>query len=186
LPITGEGPSITACEGIGTSYVSAYNDNKDCIFAATGGDVDLMALTAAMITVESGWDKNAKSPCGAVGIAQFIRSTAIGYGLNVPEYEMEECGPCNDLLGYRKKVSVCNSCTPNKCDINNDQRLRPEKAIPAMVDHIKDLVSNFGDSGGTYEDVIKTYHGGENEQLKQQHYDGVKPYFDKWKACLSG
>jgi len=42
------------------------------------------ALLAAQIEVESGFDPNARSPVGAMGIAQFMPATAAAYGLSNP------------------------------------------------------------------------------------------------------
>lgn len=62
---------------------------------------------------ESRLNKTARSKAGAMGISQFMRATAIEYGLRIDYYQI-------------------------------DERLLPEKAIPAAIRHMKDNYELFG------------------------------------------
>ncbi len=97
-------------------------------------------LIKSIIQAESAWNANAVSMCGAAGLVQFIPSTARSFGLSVPEYEKEWCPDeattkCK-LNGNQVKVSACNSCTKNKCDLINDERFNPQKAVEASVKYL--------------------------------------------------
>ena len=133
-----------------------------------------ISLINAIIQVESNWDSNAVSACGAAGLTQLIPKTAIRFGLNIKNipgspsdnpYPWVLCDKCNakNDNGDFIKVSSCNSCTPENCDYVGDERFDPEKSVIVAVKYLKNI-KNILESKGIEANVINiagAYHSGE-------------------------
>jgi len=132
------------------------------------------ALINSIIQIESNWDPNAISACGAAGLTQTIPKTAIRYGLIIPKapdapnnnpYAWSFCDLCNAKRddGSLIAVSSCNSCTPEKCDFVNDERFNPEKSVLATARYLSAIkrILESKDIEPTIENMGATYHSGE-------------------------
>lgn len=106
----------------------------------------------ALLMIESAYSKDARSSAGAVGIAQFMWSTAKLYGLVY--YEL----PAGK---YRKGRWV-------------DNRRDPEKSIYASAHHLSDLYAEFGD----WDLAIAAYNAGTNSVRRAMAYDKADNYWD--------
>ncbi|MBI4896185.1 MAG: transglycosylase SLT domain-containing protein [Candidatus Aenigmarchaeota archaeon] len=133
---------------------------------------EIIPVVEGLINTESGWNPLAVSPCGAAGIAQFIKSTAenndgsLGdYHLAVPDYGPDQpCHLCKNGAGEVLTVSQCSKCSENICEKENDERFKPEKAVPAAVAHFHKLMEQSREKTEDHENIIKlalaSYHSG--------------------------
>ena len=130
---------------------------KDYIETISQGGLDPNFLKA-LIKVESNWDSNVVSACGAAGLTQFIPETAIRQGLKIKKvdgpnnnqpYAFVNCNQCTAKKrdGQPILVSSCNSCTPNNCDRVNDERFDPLLTIIATVNYLNDIKRQLSNKG---------------------------------------
>jgi hypothetical protein len=139
----------------------------------------------ALIYIESRGDPKAVSTGAAAGLMQFIPGTAIDYGLkvsykglNLPNFKTSQ--EYKNYIGTHKRwsycagnlVSPCNYCDRSKCDYENDERFKPEKAIPAAVNYLKNL-------GGERDmkTALKNYHGS-TDAKNEEYYAKIKKVYD--------
>jgi len=170
---------------IPNEFIAKYNVYKDAIGRSVrdpGHDLTKYhpkpeALVAGLISHESGWNPSAVSPCGAAGLMQFTPPTARNYNLKVPNYPFVECRM--DLCG--KLVSECNSCTPDKCRMDEDERFDPEKAIEAGVRHLYDAVSKCGG----VEAGLRMYNSGNcYKEANPGYVSKVLSYAKEWEKYV--
>lgn len=104
-----------------------------------------MSLVKGLISRESAFNTYAVSSTGCSGLMQFCQQTAESYGLNVQ-------GSCTrNCANARTKDQI------KKCGCENDERLNPEKAIPAGIKLIND---NLNRANGNVESALRMYTGG--------------------------
>lgn len=122
---------------IDKSVVGAYlSESKkyDKIIATAAKQYNIPeALLKSIITIESSFKPDVRSPTGPVGIMQFAQATAERYGLKT-----NKC--CTD---QELDSKTCNLNT-QLCTANNDERFIPEKAIPAGAKLISELYYKYG------------------------------------------
>ena len=116
-----------------------------------------ISLVKAIIMQESQVDETAKSSCGAIGLMQLIRGTAIEMGLKVPEYGTSKEQNCKDNKGQSLEVSNCRRELPQNCRPNEDERLNPEKNILAGTLYIAKQLGYFD---GNLELALAAYNWG--------------------------
>ncbi|HIG97293.1 MAG TPA: transglycosylase SLT domain-containing protein [Candidatus Aenigmarchaeota archaeon] len=192
-----------SCSNLPASFVAGYNQYSAVIRSAAdnylrnSGIDNPEALIAGIISIESAWNPRAVSPCSSAGIAQFIGSTARTYDLYVPPtpggYEWAWCPDAQTTICkaisrttgnlVKTKVASCNSCTPNNCKYDQDERFNPEKSIDALANHVKDLMNRCENLDG----AIKAYNSGNcASEANTGYFSTVKNYYLKWRNCLSG
>lgn len=181
--------SVDSCTGLPTNFRTGFNNYGSIIESAVASSglssktPNAVALIAAMISQESYWDPAAKSQCGSVGISQFTPGTGRNYGLQIPDYTFEWCPSESSttcyLNGKKTKVSTCNSCS-QRCD-PTDERLDPQKAIPAMARLMADLI----DQCGSVDAAVQAYNSGTcGVEANAGYLTKVNGYLGKWESCL--
>lgn len=100
-------------------------------------------VVLAVIGGESSGDPHAISSRGAAGIAQFVYGTANQYKEHF------------DTLTQCKRRNRQWTCNPS-----NDDRFNPQKAIPAMTEHLEDLNIQFAGYAARKELALAAYNGG--------------------------
>jgi len=142
------------------------------------------ALVASLITKESGWNPEAKSPCGAAGIMQFTPATARKYDLVVSEYDFEFCSNECKIEGRVVDVSACNACTPDKCKpVSEDQRFDSYLSIDAGVRLITELIQTCENN---LEKALNAYNTGtcEETQAPPGYVLGIIAQQNTWQTCI--
>jgi hypothetical protein len=188
-------PDITAppptgvCKGVDvTAYQKYSSDIADAVqesgLADTlkGTGFDGVTLMASLITQESGakWNERAVSPCGSAGLNQFIPPTGRAMGLNVPKYDLAEC----NMALCKMKVAVCNSCTPDKCQYDVDERFDPHKSILASAKYLNQVTKICK----TVAKGVAAYNGGPaycKEANAGYTQRILEVWYPRWAACLA-
>jgi len=126
-----------------SKYISRFDTNR--FFAANLLDIycssqkncDPFLLMGVIIreTNAQNWRINSR---GAGGMAQFLPQTARGYGLFVPDYQNDDCLKNN--VANAEGVFTRESVREVGCDPEKDERFHPEKAIPAMIAKMQNLL----------------------------------------------
>jgi hypothetical protein len=172
--------------------------------ALEGSDYDAKALLASLIQQESGgnWDKKALSPCASIGIAQFTAATAMTYDMKVAVMYNGKTQTFTSITNYRDfinnnnlwkecgscgtKVSPCNKCTPEFCDYNNDDRFKPELAIPASATYLADQITLCKKAGKSIVYGVGAYNSGNCNGEANKGYTAaiLEKWYPSWAACL--
>ncbi len=101
-------------------------------------------IVRAMIIQESSTVEDAIGCDGEVGLMQIMPQTAIGLGLNVPDYGLEDISkiaPCTNEK--RTSVSKCNIVHPENCNKEEDERFDPIKNIDAGTRYLSERIAEF-------------------------------------------
>jgi len=168
---------IAKLEGFGKNFVISKSPRQSGILQNVDSEllnyVDQISslhnvnptLVKSIIQAESNWNPKAVSPCGAAGIAQFIRATAINFGLNVPDYGQSPSPECRNLVtqNCRKDQNSLCKTEPNIEGVYEDERFNPKKSIEASVKylaHIKIYLEQKGISA-TPAYIAAAYNQGE-------------------------
>ena len=150
---------------------SAYIDSISRIYEV---DSDLVR---SIISVESHWNPNAISACGATGLGQLIPETARSLSsdskLAVPRYGT---GKCDGGCAERIIDSGCNSCDSSKCDFVNDERFNPQKNIRATAEYISVISKQISARGITssIQNVAAAYNSGPERVITAKGVPNIK------------
>jgi|GEM_PF-7041744 len=188
------------CEKPGDEYLQLIRDavtNQNLIWRF--GDVEytndeIEYFIKAIIQQESGWNPYAVSRCGAAGLAQFMPGTANQYGL-ARIFEDAGFTACDDNYGARLAAAVRNLGGDDQGKKDLDHRLDPERAIPAMVRYINDVMNdvyNTRDYTDDREEILKltaaTYNtgpGNVNRAVQRSGADNNNVKFEEIKPFLA-
>jgi len=117
------------------------------------------SLLSAIAYLESGGDPNAVSPAGPRGIMQFSEATARSAGLRVARVTRFKTVKERKLVGKKKGKPVYKTVRHRipYTVAGRDERMNPERAVPAAANYIARLQNKFGGIDW----AVFAYHCGE-------------------------